>query len=62
MIAVVVQARMTSSRLPGKVLRPLDGSRPTLQFMIERVQRCERADAVVVATSVDATDDPVAEL
>jgi spore coat polysaccharide biosynthesis protein SpsF len=61
-IAVVAQARMTSSRLPGKVLRPLDGSRSTLQFLIERVQRSERADALVVATSVDPTDDPVAEL
>jgi spore coat polysaccharide biosynthesis protein SpsF len=62
MIAVVAQARMTSSRLPGKVLRPLDGERPTLQFLIERVQHCERADAFVVATSDDASDDPVAEL
>lgn len=62
MIAVVAQARMTSSRLPGKVLRPLDGERPTLQFLIERVQHCARADALVVATSIDPTDDPVAEL
>ena len=61
-IAVVAQARMTSTRLPGKVLRPLDGERPTLQFLVERVQHCERADALVVATSDDPTDDPVAEL
>jgi spore coat polysaccharide biosynthesis protein SpsF len=62
MIAVVAQARMTSVRLPGKVLRPLDGERPTLQFLVERVRHCERADAFVVATSDDPTDDPVAEL
>jgi spore coat polysaccharide biosynthesis protein SpsF len=62
MIAVVAQARMTSVRLPGKVLRPLDGERPTLQFLAERVRHCERADAFVVATSDDPSDDPVAEL
>jgi spore coat polysaccharide biosynthesis protein SpsF len=61
-IAVVAQARMTSVRLPGKVLRPLDGERPALQFLVERVRRCERADAFVVATSDDPSDDPVAEL
>jgi spore coat polysaccharide biosynthesis protein SpsF len=62
MIAVVAQARMTSTRLPGKVLRPLGGSKPTLQFLVERVRHCERAGAFVVATSNDPSDDPVAEL
>jgi spore coat polysaccharide biosynthesis protein SpsF len=62
MIAVVAQARMTSTRLPGKVLRPLDGRRPCLQFLAERVEHCRRADAFVVATSDNRSDDPVAEL
>ncbi|MGH2822444.1 MAG: cytidylyltransferase domain-containing protein [Thermoleophilaceae bacterium] len=62
MIAVVTQARMTSARLPGKVLRPLDGKRPCLQFVVERLQRCERPDLLVVATSDDRSDDPVADL
>jgi spore coat polysaccharide biosynthesis protein SpsF len=62
MLAVVAQARMTSSRLPGKVLRPLDGSKPTLQFLIERVRHCTRAETLVVATSDEPTDDPVADL
>jgi spore coat polysaccharide biosynthesis protein SpsF len=62
MIAVVAQARMTSVRLPGKVLRPLDGRKPCLQFLVERVEHCRRADAFVVATSDDPSDDPVAEL
>jgi spore coat polysaccharide biosynthesis protein SpsF len=62
MIAVVAQARMTSVRLPGKVLRPLDGRRPCLQFLAERLMRCERTGLLVVATSVDPTDDPVADL
>jgi spore coat polysaccharide biosynthesis protein SpsF len=62
MIGVVAQARMTSARLPGKVLRPLDGRRPCLQFVVERLQRCERAGLVAVATSDHPTDDPVASL
>jgi spore coat polysaccharide biosynthesis protein SpsF len=62
MIAVVVQARVTSTRLPGKVLRPLDGRRPCLQFVVERLERCERSDLLVVATSHDPTDACVAEL
>jgi spore coat polysaccharide biosynthesis protein SpsF len=62
MIGVVAQARMTSARLPGKVLRPLDGRRPCLQLVVERLQRSERADLVAVATSRDPSDDPVATL
>jgi spore coat polysaccharide biosynthesis protein SpsF len=62
MLAVVSQARMTSVRLPGKSLRPLDGERTTLQLHVERLMRCERPDLVVVATSTDPSDDPIAEL
>jgi spore coat polysaccharide biosynthesis protein SpsF len=62
MIAVVAQARMSSTRLPGKVLRPLDGRRACLQFLVERLKRCERPDLLVVATSDDPTDDPVVDL
>ena len=60
-VAIVCQARMTSSRLPGKVLRPLAG-RPALQYMVERLGHARRPDRIVVATSVEASDDPVAEL
>ncbi len=57
---VVVQARMGSSRLPGKVLADL-GGRPVLQLMLERL-RPAHVDRVVVATSARAIDDPVATL
>ena len=53
---------MTSDRLPGKALRRLDGERTTLQLHVERLQRCKRADLVVVTTSIDASDDPIAAL
>jgi spore coat polysaccharide biosynthesis protein SpsF len=57
----ILQARAGSSRLPGKVLKPLLG-RPMLARQLERVRRAERLDALVVATSVDAADDAIAQL
>src|SRR5690242_13905088 len=61
--AIVIQARTGSRRLPGKVLLPLAGA-PLLQRMIERVlaARPRRPFQVVVATTVDASDDPIASL
>lgn len=59
-VTVVVQARTGSSRLPGKVLRPLAG-RPMLALMLERLAPV-RARALVVATSELERDDPVAAL
>jgi len=58
-ILTVVQARMGSSRLPGKILLPLAGQ-PLLVRMVERVQRAHLAGTVVVATTTDAADDAVA--
>ncbi|WP_210520360.1 cytidylyltransferase domain-containing protein [Hymenobacter terricola] len=58
-ILTVVQARMGSSRLPGKVLLPLAGQ-PLLVRMVERVQGAHLAGAVVVATTTEAADDAVA--
>ena len=50
---------MTSRRLPGKVLRPLNG-RPTLAYIAERLERCRQLDGHIVATSVEPSDDPIA--
>lgn len=55
----IIQARMSSSRFPGKVLADLCG-RPMITFMIERVRRCRLVDEIAVATSVDPSDDPLA--
>ncbi|HEX8658492.1 MAG TPA: NTP transferase domain-containing protein, partial [Hymenobacter sp.] len=61
-VAVLIQARMTSSRLPGKVLLPLPlGSSTTvLGHVVARAQRLAPAQLVIVATSELSTDDPVA--
>lgn len=56
-----IEARMTSSRLPGKVLAPL-GGRPALEVMVERLRKIERLDQIVIATTVNATDDPLQSL
>jgi len=60
-IVATIEARMTSSRLPGKVLLPL-GERPMLEVMIERVKRSKLIDDLVVATTVNDTDNPIVEL
>jgi spore coat polysaccharide biosynthesis protein SpsF (cytidylyltransferase family) len=60
-VVAIIQARMTSTRLPGKVLMDI-GGRPALEQMIRRVQQSKRLDTVAIATTVNATDDPVVEL
>ena len=57
----IIQARMGSSRLPGKVLLPLAG-KPVLTHVIERLERCETIDELVVATSSEVKDDPIVSL
>lgn len=57
-IGAIIQARMTSRRLPGKVLAEVHG-RPMMQYLLERLERCSELDAVVLATSTDPSDDPI---
>jgi len=60
-VVAIVQARMTSTRLPGKVLMDLAGA-PMLVRELERLRRAATLDEIVVATTTNATDDPVAEI
>ncbi len=62
MIVAIVQARMGSTRLPGKVLATVGESRTILGLLLERLARSERLDRVVVATTDDPGDDPVEAL
>lgn len=61
MILAILQARMSSSRLPGKVLMPILGQ-PMLARQIERLSRSRRIEKLIVATSVNDDDAPIAEL
>ena len=56
----IIQARMSSTRLPGKVLLDIAGE-PMLVRVIERAKRAKLIDEVVLATTTDPSDDPVAE-
>lgn len=57
----ILQARTSSSRLPGKVLKPLLGE-PMLARHIERLRRSRHLDPLVVATSAEGGDDALVEL
>ena len=56
---VILQARMSSSRLPGKVLANING-KPMIFWQISRIKRSKYVSKIVVATSNDQTDDELA--
>ena len=56
----IVQARTNSSRLPGKVLLPLDNT-PMIVFQLRRILRAEKIDKVILATSDNASDDELSK-
>jgi spore coat polysaccharide biosynthesis protein SpsF len=60
-VGAVIQARMGSSRLPGKVLKPLSG-KPVLEWIIAHLRQSRRLDRIVVATTGEAQDSPIAAL
>lgn len=60
-VVAILQARMSSTRLPGKVLKPILG-RPMLARQIERLKRCRNLDRLVVATSQGPDDDLLEQL
>lgn len=61
MTIALVQSRVSSKRLPGKVLADIAGQ-PMIARVIERVQRCPGLECVVLVTSVDPSDDPLSDL
>jgi len=58
---IVIQARMGSTRLPGKVMKILKG-KPVLQHIIERCLQVNNADKVMVATTYKTEDDCIVKL
>jgi spore coat polysaccharide biosynthesis protein SpsF len=57
-IVATIEARMTSSRLPGKVLMPVLG-KPMLYYLVLRLRAVPSIDTIVLATTSNATDDPL---
>jgi len=60
MIAAIVQARMGSSRLPGKTLMDVAG-RPLLGHLVERARRIPGLEAVVIATTECPADRAIVD-
>lgn len=58
---IINQARMTSTRLPGKVLKEVMG-KPLLEYQIERLKKVKQADDLVIATTINESDQPIIEL
>lgn len=59
-VVAILQARMTSTRLPGKVLREMAG-KTMLEHVVERVSAARLVDQVVIATTTDPSDDVLHE-
>jgi spore coat polysaccharide biosynthesis protein SpsF len=57
-VVASIEARMGSSRLPGKVLMDING-RPALSRLVERLRACDSLDDIVVATSTDPRDEAI---
>lgn len=60
-VAAIIQARMTSTRLPGKVLMEVM-ERPLLSYQIERLRYSKLIKSIIIATTVNKEDDPIVEL
>lgn len=60
-IVATIEARMTSSRLLGKVLLPIGGV-PVLELMIQRLKRSHYLDVICIATTINVNDDPIEDL
>jgi spore coat polysaccharide biosynthesis protein SpsF len=60
-VVASIEARMTSSRLPGKMTLPLGGE-PVLGVLIDRLKQVPELDRVVLATTVNRSDDVLAEI
>ena len=60
MIGAIIQARMGSTRLPGKNMKKVNG-KPLLWFVVERLRECKNLDEIVVATTDTKKDDVIEE-
>ena len=58
-IGIIVQTRMGSTRLPGKVLMKADESNLMLDYSINQLKNCKHADEIIIATSNLERDTPI---
>ena len=60
-VVLIIQARMSSTRLPGKSMMPL-ADKPLVYRMVERLKKCKKVDEIVIATSDQPEDKVLVEL
>ncbi|MCL6601299.1 MAG: glycosyltransferase family protein [Paenibacillus sp.] len=60
-IVAIIQARMESTRLPGKIMKEV-GSKPLLEYQIEQVRRSKTIDHIVIATTTKDAEQPIIDL
>lgn len=61
MVTAILQARMGSTRLPGKTLMPIFEGKNALDLMLLRLKRSQRLERIIVATTTEREDDALAE-
>jgi len=59
-LGFIIQARMTSTRLPGKVLKTIL-DKPLLEYQLERLMRVPQVDKIIIATTTNSTDDGIVD-
>lgn len=57
-VNAIIEARMGSTRLPGKTLLPIAG-KPAIQLLIERLKITKKIDEIILATTIKAEDDAI---
>jgi spore coat polysaccharide biosynthesis protein SpsF len=60
-VGCIIQVRMGSSRLPGKVLRKLDDKNTVLDYVIDQISHCKLIDKIIIATTQEKQDDEIVE-
>ena len=58
-INVIIQARMGSSRLPGKVLKKLH-NKNSIEHMVDKIKKCKKINDIIIATTTNKEDDELA--
>lgn len=61
MLSFIVQARLGSTRLPGKILLPFSNGKCILDILLDRLQTADSTVQVVIATTLDKANDPILE-
>lgn len=59
-VIAIIQARMASTRLPGKILKEVNG-KPLLLHQLNRIRNCKNIDQIVIATTIEKQDDIIVE-